>query len=106
MISLFGISISLVLRDGGFPLAGPRLLKAASPSRERGRNAGSKKRSRECGLLRRAAAPYSIVLGRESEISGKAINSTMMITSQPRNHKTPLKMVSSGTWSPTTLLMT
>ena len=41
-------------------------------------------------------SPQPIMFGRTSEISGKAISSVMMMTSQPRNQATPLKIVSSG----------
>jgi hypothetical protein len=44
--------------------------------------------------------------GSQSDICGKAISNAMMMTSAARNHATPLKIVSSGIWSPTTLLMT
>ena len=45
-------------------------------------------------------------LGSTSEICGKAIKSVMMMTSQPRNQKQPLKMVSSGMSSPITFFTT
>jgi hypothetical protein len=71
------------------PLGGTRVLRARQPNMD-----GSRAKSRLwAGAYRRA---QFIVLGSHSEISGKAISSVMIITSQPRNQKQPLKIVSNG----------